>query len=109
MTDTKPTIAFIGLGIMVGHMAANLVKAGYPVTGYNRSRGKVDTLVENGGRGAESVAEAVADADVIVTPRIGLTRAADWPLRYLVGASPYASRTPAAFFRRPYRPGADDV
>lgn len=55
----------------------------------------------------------VADAEVVVTPRIGLTRGADLPLRYVVapGAAggAYASRTPAAFFRRPYRSGADDV
>ena len=67
MTDSKPSIAFIGLGIMGGPMAANLVKAGYAVTGYNRSRGKADALVEAGGTGAGSIAEAVADADVIIT------------------------------------------
>jgi 2-hydroxy-3-oxopropionate reductase len=67
MTDPKPTIAFIGLGIMGGPMAANLVKAGYPVTGYNRSRAKVDALVEVGGVAADTIAEAVIDADVIVT------------------------------------------
>ena len=67
MTETNPTIAFIGLGIMGGPMAANLVMAGYQVTGYNRSRAKVDTLVEAGGKGAETIAEAVADADVIIT------------------------------------------
>jgi len=50
-----------------------------------------------------------ADADVVVTPRIGITRAADWPLRYVVRGEPYVSRTPAAFARRPYAPGADDV
>lgn len=67
MTDTKPSIAFIGLGIMGGPMAANLVRAGYAVTGYNRSRAKVETLAANGGRGAATIAEAVADADVIIT------------------------------------------
>jgi 2-hydroxy-3-oxopropionate reductase len=67
MTDTKPTIAFIGLGIMGGPMAANLVQAGYAVTGYNRSRGKVDTLIEKGGQGADAIADAVRDADVIIT------------------------------------------
>ena len=41
------TIAFIGLGIMGGPMAANLVKAGYDVVGYNRSPDKV----ERAGRG----------------------------------------------------------
>lgn len=60
-------IGFIGLGIMGGPMAANLVKAGFEVTGYNRSRAKVDTLVATGGRGADSVADAVRDADVVIT------------------------------------------
>jgi 2-hydroxy-3-oxopropionate reductase len=70
MTDStadRPRIAFIGLGIMGGPMAANLVRAGYEVTGYNRSPGKVDSLVEAGGRGADTIAEAVAEADVIIT------------------------------------------
>ena len=61
------TVAFIGLGIMGGPMAANLVTAGFDVTGYNRSPEKVKALVEAGGRGADSVAEAVRGADVIVT------------------------------------------
>ncbi len=47
-----------------------------------------------------------ADADVVVTPRVGITRAADWPLRYLVRGDPRVSRTPAAFSRRPYAPDA---
>jgi len=41
----------------------------------------------------------VPDADVEVTPRIGITRAADWPLRWFVANDPYVSRTP----RRPTR------
>ncbi|GHF63073.1 2-hydroxy-3-oxopropionate reductase [Amycolatopsis bartoniae] len=60
-------IGFIGLGIMGGPMAANLVKAGFDVTGYNRSSVKIARLVEAGGRGADSVADAVRDADVVVT------------------------------------------
>jgi 2-hydroxy-3-oxopropionate reductase len=61
------TVGFIGLGIMGGPMAANLVKAGFEVTGYNRSPEPVQRLVEQGGRGAGSLAEAVRDADVVVT------------------------------------------
>ena len=61
------TVAFIGLGIMGGPMAANLVKAGFEVVGYNRSPDAVKRLVDAGGRGADSVAEAVRGADVIVT------------------------------------------
>ncbi|GAA5203086.1 2-hydroxy-3-oxopropionate reductase [Microbacterium jejuense] len=60
-------VAVIGLGIMGLPMAKNLVTAGYTVTGYNRSRGPVDALVAAGGRGAGSIAEAVTDADVIIT------------------------------------------
>jgi 2-hydroxy-3-oxopropionate reductase len=61
------SVAVIGLGIMGGPMAANLVTAGFEVTGYNRSPDKVEKLVDAGGRGAGSVAEAVRDADVIIT------------------------------------------
>jgi 2-hydroxy-3-oxopropionate reductase len=61
------TVAVIGLGIMGGPMAANLVKAGFDVVGYNRSPDKVKALVDAGGRGAESVPDAVRDADVIIT------------------------------------------
>lgn len=46
-------IGFVGLGIMGGPMAANLVAAGHEVTGHNRSRPKIDRLVERGARGAE--------------------------------------------------------
>ncbi|WP_329331294.1 2-hydroxy-3-oxopropionate reductase [Streptomyces sp. NBC_00663] len=70
-TDTSQkelrSVAFIGLGIMGGPMAANLVRAGYRVTGYNRSRAAVDRLVEAGGHAASSVAEAVVDADAVIT------------------------------------------
>ena len=46
----------------------------------------------------------VPDADVVVTPRIGITRAAAWPLRYLVRNDPYVSSTPKHFIRSPYTP-----
>jgi len=60
-------VAVIGLGIMGLPMAKNLVTAGNTVTGYNRSQDPIDALVAAGGRGAGSVAEAVTDADVIIT------------------------------------------
>ncbi len=40
-------------------------------------------------------------ASVAVTPRIGITRAADWPLRWIVRNNPYVSKTPAHFYVRP--------
>jgi 2-hydroxy-3-oxopropionate reductase len=60
-------VAVIGLGIMGLPMAVNLVEAGHTVTGYNRSQDKIDKLVADGGRGAGSVAEAVKEADVVIT------------------------------------------
>ena len=60
-------ITIIGLGIMGLPMAKNLVKAGYTVTGVNRSPEAVQKLVDAGGNGAASVAEGVKDADVIIT------------------------------------------
>ena len=61
------TVGFIGLGIMGLPMAVNLSTAGFDVVGYNRGKGKADQLAERGGRAAGSVAEAVRDADVVVT------------------------------------------
>jgi 2-hydroxy-3-oxopropionate reductase len=60
-------VAVIGLGIMGLPMAANLVKAGHSVTGYNRSQGPIDKLVAAGGNGAASIADAVKEADVVIT------------------------------------------
>ena len=61
------TIAFIGLGIMGAPMAGHLVEAGHTVIGVNRSPEAVQRLVDAGGRGADTVAEAVRDADVVIT------------------------------------------
>ena len=60
-------VAVIGLGIMGLPMAINLVKAGHDVIGFNRSQGKVEKLVAAGGRRAASIADAVEDADVVIT------------------------------------------
>ncbi len=59
------TVAFIGLGIMGSPMAVHLAKAGHDVVGYNRTPAKAQPLVDAGGRVAGSVAEAVADAEVV--------------------------------------------
>ncbi|GHC54455.1 2-hydroxy-3-oxopropionate reductase [Streptomyces cinnamoneus] len=62
-----PHVAWIGLGIMGSPMAENLLKAGYPVTGYTLEPHKLDRLAAAGGTPAASVREAVADAAVVVT------------------------------------------
>lgn len=60
-------VAFIGLGIMGAPMAANLQKAGYDVSGFNRSPGKAGGLVAAGGREASSIEDAVAGAKIVFT------------------------------------------
>jgi DNA-3-methyladenine glycosylase len=41
----------------------------------------------------------VSDQDVTITPRIGITQCADWPLRWFVTGNPYVSKTPSHFPR----------
>ncbi|MEU7134276.1 2-hydroxy-3-oxopropionate reductase [Streptomyces sp. NPDC046261] len=62
-----PRVAWIGLGIMGSPMAENLLKAGYPVTGYTLEPHKLDRLAAHGGTPAASVRDAVRGADVVVT------------------------------------------
>jgi 2-hydroxy-3-oxopropionate reductase len=67
MTQQKPTIGFIGLGIMGKPMARNLMKAGYALTVLNRSRGPVDELVAEGAKAAATPREVAAASDVVIT------------------------------------------
>jgi len=59
------SIAFIGLGIMGSPMAVHLADAGHTVAGYNRTPDRTGPLVAAGGRAAESIQDAVAEADVV--------------------------------------------
>ena len=59
-------IGFIGLGRMGSGMAMNLLKAGHDVTVYNRTPGKLEALVSQGARAANSVADACR-GDVVIT------------------------------------------
>ena len=61
------TIGFIGLGNMGAPMAANLVKAGHQVTGFDVVPRAVEALVAQGGRAAASAAEAAAAGAVVIT------------------------------------------
>jgi 2-hydroxy-3-oxopropionate reductase len=60
-------IGFIGLGIMGAPMAAHLATAGHQVTGYARKPAAAQRLTEAGGTAVGSTAEAVADAEVVIT------------------------------------------
>ena len=60
-------IGFIGLGNMGGPMAANLVKAGHSVRGFDLSAASCEALAAAGGVAVGSVGEAVRGAEVVVT------------------------------------------
>jgi len=60
-------IGFIGLGNMGGPMAANLVKAGHHVAGFDLAAPAKEGFKKAGGSLAKSAAAAVAEAEVVVT------------------------------------------
>ncbi|HKE79702.1 MAG TPA: NAD(P)-dependent oxidoreductase [Solirubrobacteraceae bacterium] len=61
-------IGFVGLGIMGSRMAANLRRAGYELTVYNRTRERADAWAgEHGGTVAATPAEVGAASDVVIT------------------------------------------
>jgi 3-hydroxyisobutyrate dehydrogenase-like beta-hydroxyacid dehydrogenase len=59
-------ITYLGLGTMGRGMASNLVRAGFEVTVWNRTRERCRSLVEQGARQADTPAEAVMDAEAIL-------------------------------------------
>src|SRR5437763_2390032 len=61
------TMGFIGLGNMGAPMAANLLKAGHQVIGYDVVASARTALAEKGGRAAASAAEAAAAGDIVIT------------------------------------------
>src|SRR5712692_1475599 len=61
------TIGFIGLGNMGAPMAANLVKAGYQVSGFDIVPGRAEALAAKGGRAAPTAAEAAAAGEIVIT------------------------------------------
>ncbi|MFL5163542.1 MAG: 3-hydroxyisobutyrate dehydrogenase [Microvirga sp.] len=61
------SIAFIGLGNMGGPMAANLIRAGHSVTGFDLSPASCDQARNDGASIAASTADAVKDAEIVVT------------------------------------------
>ncbi|MGC1943404.1 MAG: NAD(P)-binding domain-containing protein, partial [Candidatus Acidiferrales bacterium] len=63
----KPTVGFIGLGLMGKPMAGNLLKAGFPLVVWNRTKSRADELVRDGARLGASARDTAAQADVLIT------------------------------------------
>lgn len=60
-------IGFIGLGIMGSRMAENLLKSGYEIVVYNRTKEKAEELLRKGANWAVSPKEVAARSTVIFT------------------------------------------
>jgi 3-hydroxyisobutyrate dehydrogenase len=63
----KPTIGFIGLGIMGRPMAQHILNAGFPLVVHNRSRPPVDALVELGATPASNPAELAEQCEIVIS------------------------------------------
>jgi 3-hydroxyisobutyrate dehydrogenase-like beta-hydroxyacid dehydrogenase len=59
-------VGFAGLGRMGLAMAGNVLRAGFPLTVYNRSSGRADALVEEGARAVDTPADLCA-CDLVIT------------------------------------------
>jgi 3-hydroxyisobutyrate dehydrogenase len=65
VSNGKPRIGYIGVGLMGKPMVDRLLDAGYPVTVWNRSREKLDPVVERGAVAAETPAALAAASDYV--------------------------------------------
>lgn len=65
--SSKPTVGYIGLGLMGKPMARNILKAGYPLVVHNRSREAVEDLASEGAVPAASPSEVASQVDVLFT------------------------------------------
>jgi 2-hydroxy-3-oxopropionate reductase len=65
--SNKPTVGFIGLGIMGKPMAQNLLRAGYPLVVLNRSQAAVDELAGEGAQPGDSPGDVASRSTVVIT------------------------------------------
>lgn len=65
--NSEKVIGFIGIGVMGKSMANNILKAGYKVVVYTRTKAKADELITNGALWCDSVKELAHKADVVIS------------------------------------------
>ncbi|MGO1989637.1 NAD(P)-dependent oxidoreductase [Mammaliicoccus vitulinus] len=64
---TKQTIGFVGTGVMGKSMAEHLIKEGYTVNVFNRTKSKADSLIEQGAEWCDTVKLLSQNSDVIIS------------------------------------------
>ncbi len=67
MKEVRESLGFVGLGIMGRGMARNLLEAGFPVRVWNRTRERMQPLVDAGAHHSGSPAELARDCDIVFT------------------------------------------
>ncbi len=65
MSESKSSVAFLGMGLMGVPMSLNLLKAGYPIRCYNRTRSKTQSVVDAGGIAFDTPELASSEASVV--------------------------------------------
>ncbi|AST91494.1 MULTISPECIES: NAD(P)-dependent oxidoreductase [Sutcliffiella] len=65
--NNRETVAFVGTGVMGNSMAGHLLRAGYHVNVYTRTKEKAENLISSGAKWCSTPAEAVADAKYTIT------------------------------------------
>jgi 3-hydroxyisobutyrate dehydrogenase-like beta-hydroxyacid dehydrogenase len=63
----KPTLGFIGLGLMGAPIAAHLVNAGYTVHVFNRTKEKASELLKSGAVWKDSPSEVAKNSEIVFT------------------------------------------
>ncbi|HVB88533.1 MAG TPA: NAD(P)-dependent oxidoreductase [Candidatus Dormibacteraeota bacterium] len=63
----KPNVGLIGLGLMGKPMGQNLLRAGFPLTVWNRTKSRADDLVRAGATFAANPREVAAQSDILIT------------------------------------------
>ena len=67
LSPQSAKVAFIGIGVMGRGMALNLIKAGYKLSIYTRTKSKAQEVIEAGAAWADSIAQCVQGADAVIT------------------------------------------
>lgn len=67
MSKKDLIVGFIGTGVMGKSMAKNLIKAGFKINVYNRTKSKASELIEKGAKWATTPGEVAKNSDVIIT------------------------------------------
>ena len=67
LTSDNTTIGFIGTGVMGKSMASQLLKAGYSIKIYTRTKTKAQELFDQGAQWSETVAKLAAECNIIIT------------------------------------------